>query len=488
MTSSTNNPDRSLQVAREDLTMFINACFACTGQREFYGSKYSPRVSIAFLHEYILGNYRLLYARTLAAGINHFNQAQIVLNLLETGRHARPEHRAEENALINAALRELPPQRAWKLWEQARRRGINNRRTRALARDYLARRRNQSLDAVKYRGKVRSIALHAHLKLEGELSAFLFRFRRTPTFATPLFEKFRQAHYSVEAVYNLPYTIAEGLAHKHRIPREQFLARIAAQMTEGEKLRLQTATQDMKRVELEVDWTRLPLTRLALYILSLPLEVRRERLEELTVAMRQSAQVVLRRSPLRLGKTASILDCSYSSSGSSEKRLRPLGIALAAHFLLEQAAQEYRAFWTRKPESPLLVEPRGQTNMVMPLLDALQWEPEQVVIISDGYENDPPCGAQEVLRIFRAYLDKDHRVSISQCNPVFVGDDYAPHALSPLVPTVGLRDAEDLPTVLGFARFADASATLAELEAYLKTKVSGFLKRPEYPTSENLTA
>ncbi len=172
MSSKEVNFDRVAQVAREDLTMFINACFACTGQREFYGSKYSPRVSIAFLHEYILGNYRLLYARTLAAGINHFNQAQIILNLLATGRRTRPEHRAEENALINAALRGLPPQRGWKLWEQARKRGINNRRTRALARDYLAQKRDLTFEAVKYRSKVRSIALHAHLKLEARVEFF----------------------------------------------------------------------------------------------------------------------------------------------------------------------------------------------------------------------------------------------------------------------------------------------------------------------------
>lgn len=476
----TSSIDRASQVVREDLTMFINACFACTGQREFYGSKYSPRVSIAFLHEYILGNYRLLYARTLSTGINHFNQAQIILNLLETGRDTPQEHRAEENALINTALRGLPPQRAWKLWEQARQRGINNRRTRALARDYLAQRRSQTFEAVKYRSKVRSIALHAHLKLEGDLGSFLFRFRKQPGFSTPLFETFRQAHYSAEAVFGLPYTIAEGLAHKHRIPREQFLARISSQMTEGEKLRLQTATQDMKRVDLEVDWTRLPLTRLALYILSLPLAVRRERQDELTQSLQQAAQMVLRRAPLRLGKVAAILDCSYSSFGSSEKRRRPLGIALAAHVLLEQAAQEYRAFWTRKPEVALLVEPRGQTNIVLPLLDALQWEPELIVIVSDGYENDPPCGAQEALCIVRTHLDKSHAISIVHCNPVFVGDDYAPHALSSHVPTVGLRDAEDLPTVLGFARFADGSATLAELEAYLAARVGDFLRTSKY--------
>jgi hypothetical protein len=34
-------------------------------------------------------------------------------------------------------------------------------------------------------------------------------------------------------------------------------------------------------------------------------------------------------------------------------------------------------------------------------------------------------------------------------------------------PTVGLRDAEDLPTVLAFARFADGGLSLGELEDYL---------------------
>ena len=36
-----------------------------------------------------------------------------------------------------------------------------------------------------------------------------------------------------------------------------------------------------------------------------------------------------------------------------------------------------------------------------------------------------------------------------------------------VLPTVGLRDAEDLLTMLGFARFAEGSAPLAELEDYL---------------------
>ena len=48
--------------------------------------------------------------------------------------------------------------------------------------------------------------------------------------------------------------------------------------------------------------------------------------------------------------------------------------------------------------------------------------------------------------------------------------------LSPRMPTVGLRDAEDLPTLLGFARFADGTAPLEELEAYLERRVNELLR------------
>lgn len=464
--------DRVEQVAREDLVMFINACLACTGQREFYDDAWGQKVSIDFLHDYILGNYRLLYARTLAAGINHFNQAQIIVKLLATGRNVLPEHRAEEGALIAAALKALPPQRAWGVLEQLRKRRVNNRRSRAIARDYLASRAERTaFEAVKYRAKLRAIAVHAHLKLEGELSPFVFRHWQN-AFQTELFEQFRQGHYSAAAIYNLPFTVAEGLAAKHKVPRQVFLERIESQMTAGEKLRLQGSAERAGR-QLQVDYRRLSLTKLALYALSLsPLE----RLEQnLDRALQQAARSALRRMPCSFGKVAAVLDCSYSSSGSSEKRRRPLGVTLAVHYLLQAAALEYQPFWTIPVTDPLQVVPRGQTDLATPLLAALEWQPDIVLIVSDGWENDPPNGAAEVIRVFRQRLDPHHRTAIIHCNPVFNADDFSLRRISLLVPTVGLRDAEDLPIAVGFARFADGAAPLSELETYLAGRVQQML-------------
>ena len=464
--------ERKDQVAREDLVMFINACFACSGQREFYSDGQDQRVSIDFLHRYILGNYRLLYARTLAAGINHFNQAQIILNLLATGRDVVRAYRAEENALLTAALHALPPPRAWRVLETLRARRVNNRRARAIAREYLARRRDLPFDAVKYRSKVCAAARHAHLCLPGEVGGFLFRGWQRRVFQTPLFESFRQAHHSAEAVYRLPYTVAEGLAARHKIPRAVFLERIAPLLTAGERLRLQKTAARAGDVVLAVDWGRLPLTRLALYALSLTDDERRARRDVLHPALEAAARQALARAPLRLGRVAAVLDGSYSSSGSSEKRRRPLAVALAAHYLLQAAASEYCAFWTPPTADALMARAHGQTDLATPLLDALDWGADLIVVVSDGCENDPPRGASELLRVFLSKLDPARRTSIIHCNPVFDPDDFTLRPLSPLVPTVGLRDAEDLPTMLGFARFAEGTLPLSELEAYLEARAA----------------
>ena len=172
---------------------------------------------------------------------------------------------------------------------------------------------------------------------------------------------------------------------------------------------------------------------------------------------------------------AAVLDASYSSSGSSVKKRRPLAVALACSALLRQAAGAFVGLWTSSPAedgaSELLLSPRGQTDLATPLLQALAWRPDLVVIISDGFENDPPGAVQEIVRVFRKKIDRDQTVSFVHANPVFDERNYAPRTLGPSLPTVGLRNAEDLPTALGFARFADGSAPLADLEAHLASHV-----------------
>ena len=102
-------------------------------------------------------------------------------------------------------------------------------------------------------------------------------------------------------------------------------------------------------------------------------------------------------------------------------------------------------------------------------------QPDLIVIISDGWDNDPPAATAELLRIYRSKLDPQGKVSIIHLNPVFNADNYSLKYLSPLIPTVGIREAEDLPIVLEFAKFAEGKGTLVELERYLGDRIQQLL-------------
>lgn len=471
LTENTEN-----RVAREDLVMFINACFVCSGQREYYGAASEQRVSIRFLHLYILGNYRRLYARTLAAGINHFNQAQILTNLLATGRDTDPSCRVEENALITSALARLPVQRVYRIFGALQVQRVNNRRTRAIMRRYIQTRNQLAFDAVKYRKRMHCAVAHSHMRLDAEVGRFLFQGWNQKGFATEIFEHYRQAHYSQKAVYLLPYTVAEGLAARHKIPRDAFLAGIAGRMTANEKLRAMR-TSEAAGVKLDIDLGRASLTRLAIYLASLPEAKRRLQEPELDEAMRRSAARLTGAARKPFGRVCAILDRSYSSSGSSEKRQRPLALAIAASYLLRHSAHEYRAFWTPglAGGSEIAASPRGQTDIARPLIEALRCQPELIVIVSDGYENAPTGATSQVITALRTLVPDGTLPSIVHLNPVFDSETFAPKTLGTNLPTVGIRNAEDILTMIGFARFAAGATPLHELEDYLVTRMASFL-------------
>ena len=93
--------------------------------------------------------------------------------------------------------------------------------------------------------------------------------------------------------------------------------------------------------------------------------------------------------------SAAAVDASYSSSGNSKKRRRPLSVALVTNYLLGAAAEQFGGFWTPRETTTtgngaeLLVEAAGQTALAEPLINALELQPDLVVIVPDGFENNP---------------------------------------------------------------------------------------------------
>ncbi|GAA2413039.1 hypothetical protein GCM10010191_23430 [Actinomadura vinacea] len=467
-------------VACEDVLMFVNAAITSTGQREFHHYAGDQRLSLAFLHEYMLANYRELYAAALALNINDHNAVLIVRNLLVYASEVPLERRRAEGRLIAARLRLLPPQRVLRMFRDLRQVGLNNRRTRAIIQEWMASRPDPAFDAVKYRGVVKDVVRHAHLSppgggvTRGELGAFLFAPHSRRAFRTPMFETWRRAHYEQAALYDLPYTVAEGFAAKHGIPRKVFLERIEPRMTRLERLRLQESARGHKAGAVAADLSGMPLTRLATYVLSLSLDDRVERRDELTGALRAAALRAAGSLAGRWGRVTAVLDDSFSTTGSGQKRRRPLAVALACHHLLRALASDYTPLWLSGRADELLLYPFGPSPLGERILDALDTGPERLVVVSDGWDNAPPGLAAEVLRVWRTRLDPHRRVAITHLNPVYDADDFDVRRLAPTVPTAGIRDAEDLPTLVELARFAEGRVGLDDIRAYLDERVALF--------------
>ncbi|MFD4611637.1 hypothetical protein ACFWOT_26835 [Streptomyces sp. NPDC058440] len=463
-------------IAAEDVLLFVNAAITATGQREFRADAAAQRLSLDFLHAYMLGNYRDLYAGVLALDINDHNAALIVRGLLESAGEATADQRRGEGRLIAGRLALLPPQRVYRLFGALRRSGVNNRRTRALLRDWLAARPDPALDAVKYRNGLKQALRHAHLApADDELGAFLFAPHSRARYETPILEAWRRAHYEQAALYELPYTVAEGFAARHGIPRAVFLERIAPRLTRQETLRLQASARQHgpeSARAVTADLSRMPLTRLAGYVLSVPAEERAARREELTGALRAAAGRTAARHRGTWGRVTAVLDDSFSSYGSGVKRRRPLAVALACHYLLEALAGHYTGLWTSGRDDALLAHPVGPTPLGERILDGLETAPERLVIVSDGWDNSPPGLAGEVLRVWRTRLDPARRTGVVHLNPVYDAEDFDVCRLSARVPTAGIRDAEDLPALVEIAQFAEGRTGLADLTAYLDTRAA----------------
>ncbi|MER0445238.1 hypothetical protein ABR738_11775 [Streptomyces sp. Edi4] len=460
-------------VAAEDVLLFVNAAITATGQREFHSGAGAQRLSLDFLHEYVRVNYRTVYAAALALDINDHNAALIVRHLLVSADEASADDKRVEGRLIAARLAALPPQRVYRLMRALRAAKVNNRRTRAIFRDWLGARPDLGFDAVKYRAGLKSAARHVHLPFaDAELGDFLFRPGRRPHYAHPLLDAHRRAHYEQGALYELPFTVAEGFAARHGVARETFLKRVAPRATRLERLRFQGRAGAPA-----ADLAGLPLTRLALFVLSLAPGERAARRAELTDALRAAALRAAGPHARSWGRVAAVLDDSYSSAGSGVKRRRPLAVALACHFLLEAlaGAGAYRGWWTSGATDALLVRPRGATPLGSRLLDALEEGPERVVVVSDGWDNAPPGLAGEVLRVWRTRLDPGLRTRVVHLNPVYDADGFDVRRLAPSVPTAGIRDAEDLPALVEIAAFAEGRTGLAELSTYLDRRTADFV-------------
>ena len=264
--------------------------------------------------------------------------------------------------------------------------------------------------------------------------------------------------------------MAQGLAQRKKIPRPEFMQKIAPRMTEREKLRWQNAGAQA------FDPSRADLVELCIYYLRLP---DHERLALLPRLRQRASQLLpsLRLPPsLCQARVAAVLDRSRSSYGSAQARRRPLAIALALHLVLEAGCSCYSAHWSQPTPDLVQLDPLGHTALGEPLLEALAQNPDVVMVVSDARENAPSGACQAIAS---ACTDRLPQAPLwIHFNPTFDPEDFQPMTLGPSWPVVGIRRAEDLATGFLMASFATGRSHPSQLQAFLEERAASFLEGP----------
>ncbi len=457
------------QVEQDDLRLFFNACLSATSQTEREDHAYAQRVGLDFLHQYICVNYRQIYALMATLDINDHNRQRIVYALL-----SHPEDRNDtENEYIYQALKRLPVHRVYKLFAQLATCRVNNRRTRRVIRGYIEQRNNLSFDVVKYRKLMRQILRHVHYPMSEDVFTFLYKNAwKKRVYTDPLLENFRQAHFSEKAIYLLPFTIAEGLATQKGVPRARFLKHIAPRLSAHEAWRLQNAfEQSQVKLRRNLRPEKQSLMQLLLYGVSHPTEAVQEKYLETYFEKR-----FFNRAFFKNLRVATVLDNSFSTVGSRERKHRPLATAMGVDlFLQHMHLKAYYPFWTdpQQVKHALYRRARGATALAHPFIKALQTGADWVVLVSDGSENAPARGVEWVLK----HLEKNSdllpkRPFVLHLNPVWNPREYQPRSLAPGVVTLGIRDIEALPVLMAFGQFFQHRSSAEVLIQQLSQQLS----------------
>ncbi len=455
--------DRQRLDEKEALLEFISSCFSATGQGEFYNTPDEQREAIFAVHKPMMAKYREFYALLLVSSINDFNKQVIIYNLLKSGKGINGNQKWTENELVYQCLNSMTPPRAYRTLAMLARMRVNNSRTRWLVEKFLGSRRDIAFDAVKYRNLIKRILEHTHIHTDSEV--FDFMFGKVRSYSNKLLRTYQEAKSDPEKLYELPYTVAEGFASLHGIPRDEFLSKIQGQMTRGERNRLQESGKKAG-VQIAVDWRKFDLVKLFKY-----LRVIDELPGDIDQIIQRTAGRIVLPEYIQNGKVALVLDNSLSASGSQEKKNHPIAVGEALSAVFRTKCSDYIEVLVNGERRGALCPVGGSTALGIAVLNAIKLKPTHLVIVSDGYENAPAGLTAQVLRAYRKINDD---LKVYHFNPVFAAESESVRSLGDGIPSMGLRDVNklSLPFFLMRAK-EDVAGAIGDFEQELLA-----LKRP----------
>jgi hypothetical protein len=463
---------------------FLDTAATSFGRSTHYVERADQQKAELAVHDALLALDRDLYVLLLMlAGVTDRARQIGIKNLLAVSRDGESKvvDPAMERRLLKSLIDELPPQRAFKLFETLRVgspaegiRKANNARTRKLVLRIILSSGRLELWAVKYRAKMRAALTHAwgvrkagivrailarddaswSAKERSILRSEIDRFASLDTakvyacvgFALgnenrstlPLLAAFEASKRDLTAGAKLPPEVLEGIRsvfHKDT-PKDEVLRLTAHGLSKGQRLAVQRRAAEA-RIDVQMDPADYDAVRLHLYAFEMGMT------DDIARALAGKARAAAAAFPVRYTSIGVLVDASGSMLGGAEQRLRPMATALALRDVLREVGRATVAYAGGVfTGDSTLVRPEGDTSLAEGLVDLVSVAPEAIFVISDGYENRPAGRFAEAVSELRKM---GVETPIVHLNPVFAAESSGVRQLARgQVPTFAATRPESL--------------------------------------------
>jgi len=359
-----------------------------------------------------------------------------------------------ENQIIRYSLYKENPPRALKnllmLTGSEGHEKVNNSRTRKLILEYIFNRDNKSLEylAVNYKGKLQKLIKHALGKqdlrklLGGNdyiFRKFVGRYNKDAFLVVchifncyDLAEK--RIYFSMLDNYNnlkkaseigdvdkfrkymktLPIRTVMGMRNLYKVPIKKSELYEKTQLSNKDKIQMQEASK-RSGAKVEVDYNKQDIYNLFKFLY---FNIQNKKEDDLDKILKAIEKVQEKLPKINIGKCVVVMDASHSMMGSDERPMHPFLTGLSIISTLDNIEQviyvggETNDFY----DNFVLPIPMNGTDLWRGLVKAVGTGSDNIVVISDGYENSVKGMFKHVYDHFKK---SGYNFKLTHINPVF---------------------------------------------------------------------
>jgi hypothetical protein len=334
---------------------------------------------------------------------------------------------------------------------------VNNAKTRKVILSYIFNRDSSELDsiAVNYKGKLKVLVRHALGKqdllkiLNGDMKLFskwigrynmesypVFRhifdkepYRKGLSTYFPKIDQYwslRMAAQSKDVtefrkyMKGMPQRTVMGFRNTYKVPIELSEVYETSKMTDREKIQLESAAKKSGSKTFKVDYKKQDLYDLWKAFYHKLIECESDNIDEIEEAI---LEVSNKQKRINIGDCVIIIDASRSMIGSEERPLHPFLTSLCLVSSFDNIKDVFyiggKVIKSPGKSKANVLIPCGSTDIWEGLADAVNTGIENIVVVSDGYENEIKGMFEHTYNHFKS---EGIPINLLHLNPVFSAD------------------------------------------------------------------